>query len=555
MSIDWSNYQGNSYVTGPRDQGGSNFCWGFANTGLVESMVRIEHGVWCERSEGDVFTGLNYYSFLGGEPKTSGDFIASNGIADAGCLPWSGRELNYTYPATASADRSGRVVHTPALTSIVGLQAQQTWLDSVGPLIGTFDVYADFDVFWYGGTGVYHNTAPAGLRGQHVVLLIGYDNATACWIAKNSWGTSVAHPDGIFRIGFGEVRIDAFEKYGLQGTNPDPSTKRRHHAGGLVVSGNGGRHANLEFTAAGPKGAVRWWYKDSGAITWNHIGDFGLGHPFVTGSVASPVGLTQTTFNRNFDAVWLTDPSGPSGPLQHWVFKQDVKQWHPDVPTGFGPADAVGAPVLIQSNFGEPGSLELLVATGAGQISHWTRRNARPWLGVPPGTWQERARFGTGVRRCGQAFVQLRAGAWPWGEQGAGDLVTVLVADSGRLQHWQRQSGVWSLVDEFAGGVDGAPCLIEALDSSSEWAAGSLVLFVAVDGAIEHWVRPPGPGTPWQRLARFGGGIADVRGVAQGHAGIAAVEVIAETTTHVFQHWRVAPTPGGWTQTYLVDLP
>lgn len=556
MSIDWSNRSGTSFVTGPRNQGGTNFCWGFAVTGLIESMVRIEHGAWCARSEGDVFTGLDFYGFLGGNPPIAGDFVGANGLADPDCMPWSGFELNYTFPASASADRVGRTVRAPALTAVSGLATQKAWLETVGPLVATFDVSADFDAFYAAGSGVYRRAGNLPVRGIHIVLIIGYDDNQGCWIAKNSWGIRSAHPQAIFRIAFGEVRIDDFEKYGLQRTNPDPATKRRHHAGGLLVSGNGRQRANLEFVAAAPSGAARWWFKDSASLAWSMVGDFGSGHPFVSGQVVSDVYLTQTTFDRNFEAVWRSDPPGRNGPIQHWVFVQDTKQWNPAAPLGFGPGDADGGPVLIQSNFGEPGSLEVLVHTTSGEVSHWTRRDARPWQGTPPGMWQERGRFGSGIRRGTPALMQKRTGAWPWGERAAGELVAVCTTTAGRLQHWQWDGGPWYLVEEFGGGVDsGTPRMIEAMTGHSEWEAGPLVLFVAVDGGIEHWSLSSEDGARWQRLGRFAIAVSDVLGVAQGHVGLRGIDLVARTDSGVLQHWRVATVVGGMKYSHLADLP
>jgi hypothetical protein len=249
MSIDWSNRDGTSFVTGPRNQGQTTFCFGFAATALVESMVRIEHGAWCVRSEGDLFTGLGYYDFLGGNEGVVSPFFEKHGLADPDCLPWSGLQFNYTFPHSCSSDRVGRTVKVPALKEISGVAAQKTWLDTVGPLIATIDVFADFQVFYQSGAGVYQQTGNFPGQGQHVILIIGYDDGinNRCWIAKNSWGTTPAHPQAIFRIGYGEVNIDRYAKFGLQGTNPDPATKRRHHGGGLLVSGNGPLHRNLEF--------------------------------------------------------------------------------------------------------------------------------------------------------------------------------------------------------------------------------------------------------------------------------------------------------------------
>jgi hypothetical protein len=42
------------------------------------------------------------------------------------------------------------------------------------------------------------------LAGGHWVCLVGYDDSSQCWIAKNSWGER-----GFFRIGYGECGIES----------------------------------------------------------------------------------------------------------------------------------------------------------------------------------------------------------------------------------------------------------------------------------------------------------------------------------------------------------
>jgi hypothetical protein len=508
-------------------------------------MVRIEHGAWCARSEGDMFTGLGYYGFLGGNSGIASDFAAKYGLADPDCLPWSGGEFNYTFPYSASGDRAGRTVKVRGLREVSGVAAQKTWLDTVGPLVASFDVHSDFSAFYSSGSGVYRRTGNFPRLGIHVVLLIGYDDAAQCWIAKNSHGVRTAHPQAIFRIGFGEVMIDAYAKHGLQGTNPDPATKRRHHAGGLLVSGNGASRRNLEFFAREGAG-VRQWFRDPGA-PWVRVGDFGAGHPFVASQIASEVCATQTTFNRNFEVVWTTTHRN----LQHWVFNQSTKQWHPASPTGFGPHDGDGTPALIQSNFGEPGSLELVVRTVGGQLAHWTRRDSRPWGGVGPGIWVERTRFATNVERSGPALVQTRAGAWPWGEAGDGALQCVCTTTNRRLQHWQWAGGSWSLLEEFAAGVQGAPCVIERMNGATEWEPGFLDLFTVVDGGITHWELQPG--SSWSQVSRFGNAV-DVLGAAQGHLGLSGTDLVVRTTAGL-AHWQVAQVAGGWKHSLVGPLP
>jgi len=51
--VDWRNRYGRNWITRIRDQDPCEHCWIYAPTALIEAMVRIEHCVWCARSEGD----------------------------------------------------------------------------------------------------------------------------------------------------------------------------------------------------------------------------------------------------------------------------------------------------------------------------------------------------------------------------------------------------------------------------------------------------------------------------------------------------------------------
>ena len=135
----------------------------------------------------------------------------------------------------------------PAFDLVSGSNAKN-WLDTVGPLVSWIDVYNDFSGV---GSSVYRrSTDPANaLRGGHFLLIIGYSDALGAWLVKNSWGTGWGM-SGFGWIAYGEARIDAFSRYGLRNTNPDPWTKRRLHNGNLYESGNGALHRNLEVVGA-----------------------------------------------------------------------------------------------------------------------------------------------------------------------------------------------------------------------------------------------------------------------------------------------------------------
>jgi hypothetical protein len=61
-SVDWRNRGGLNYLATVQNQDPCGSCWIFSATALMETQVRIEHGLWSKRSEGDLMDqmGVRY---------------------------------------------------------------------------------------------------------------------------------------------------------------------------------------------------------------------------------------------------------------------------------------------------------------------------------------------------------------------------------------------------------------------------------------------------------------------------------------------------------------
>lgn len=197
-AVDWRNRSGLNYITSPQDQGACNACWAFAAAALIESMVRIEHGVWSKRSEADVHDGVgaacesvgNAEDTLAWVAGQGPDFVndttkAPPGIADWPCDPYEATLHGYEH----CEDRSGRTTHIPFYQSLGIIEDQKRWLDQYGPLIATFILYADFGSWKPEVEGsVYKWDGVSETTGNHLALVVGYDDDRQAWIMKNSWG-------------------------------------------------------------------------------------------------------------------------------------------------------------------------------------------------------------------------------------------------------------------------------------------------------------------------------------------------------------------------------
>ena len=483
LGLDWRTRWGGRWLTTVQDQNPCNNCWAFAACALVETMVRIEHGCWSKRSEGDMRdgwggpTGENWVVRDGptATPCVHGagitgalDWITANGIADPGCYPWSAADRAYA----PTADRTGRTVRIGKYQSLRN-EDVKTWLDAVGPVICTFDAYSDFAA--YSGPEVYHRTPMATKLGVHMMLVVGHDDLQQCWIVRNSWGAAWGI-NGYALIGYGECNIDTFAKIGLRNTNPDPWTKRRLHAGNLFESGNGAEHRNFEMVRGAAPRVRHLWREGSGGFTWHEAGT--LENPndqaAGTGCVGQPA-ATSTTFNRNFEAVYWE----LSGRLRHWWMDQPGGTWHDS--GVFGPTDVEGFPALIQSNFGAPGNLEVVVRRRGGQLVHWWRES------TPPFAWHAGVVIARQVRMSGPSLVQANIGV-------QGHFYVVCVTNRGTMQLWWRDndSGLaWKPGEVFGRHVGATPvCMIQGqFGAADELTPGNFELCVAVGGRVEHWWR------------------------------------------------------------------
>jgi hypothetical protein len=467
VSVDWRNRWGWPWITTVQDQNPCESCWAFCSTGVAESMVRIEHCFWSKRSEGDVHDGMGAKCGNGGWHDSALDWIQQNGICDLTCYPYKTDDSPYA----PTPDRPGRTEKIDGHVDIGDIEQQKVWLDSVGPLGCAFEVFHDFDVFGSVGVGVYRkNNAPDNFsRGLHCVMIVGYDDNLQAWLIKNSWGAAW-HNDGYAWIGYGEVSIDHWAKPGVHNVNPDPWTKRRLHSGAMIESGNGATRHNFELVTTGANGSVQHWWRQGG-----EGGDFSwhAGSSFGNDCVACPT-LTGTTYNRNFEMVFLTAQNR----LHHWFFDQASGQWADG--GVFGPSDAVGIPGFIQGNYGAPGNFEVVVRTADGKLNHWWRDNGPPW------NWHDGGRFGEQIAFSGPGLVQSH-----YGTQGNLELVAVL--DSGAMQHFWRDDdngNVWNAGPMFGSGIQSPPCMIEGqYGAGNENAVGNFELCVTAGGQVQHWWR------------------------------------------------------------------
>jgi len=288
-----------------------------------------------------------------------------------------------------------------------------------------------------------------------------------------------------------------------------------------LIQGRFGTQGNFELVTtyrAGnmPSGALAHFWRnndDPRAHSWSRPSIFGT-------EVGPPALLSPTMIESNFgspgtlEVICLGAAQIPakefyyfwrdSGPAFTWYGPEDL----PIAP----PQGVTGNPVLIQSRLGEQGNFELLTPVFGGGLAHVSRDNDDPGY-----LWSEPTVFGEELDGIeGITLIQSNFGD-------PGDLEVICNAASGgpsgnRLYHFWRDSGptfAWNgpypLPIAPPGGPLGAPVMIQSRFGDR----GNFELVTPVlDGGLAHyWRDNDDPDFPWSGPTLFGAELGLVNAV------------------------------------------
>jgi C1A family cysteine protease len=213
--FDLSNVGEKNYITAIRDQGNCGSCVAFGSLATIEGSV-----AWQKQTPNpntDLSEAQLFYCYgakesvtcaTGWWPEKALAYCVSGGVVDEACFPYRPGDQ----PCKLCSDWQKRVTKIRSKTALTtNPAAMKQWICSKGPIVGCFIVYDDF--FSY-RSGVYKHVTGAQVGG-HCISLVGYDDASACWIGKNSWGPGWGE-QGFFRMGYGECGIETWQVIGVE---------------------------------------------------------------------------------------------------------------------------------------------------------------------------------------------------------------------------------------------------------------------------------------------------------------------------------------------------
>jgi hypothetical protein len=165
---------------------------------------------------------------------------------------------------------------------------------------------------------------------------------------------------------------------------------------GSLVQGNFGTKGNFELVAPRRGGGMNFWWRnnDAAGLPWSAPSAIAAG----TGPVADIPSLLQSNFGRPGNL----EVAARIGDRLAFYWRGAV--WNG--PTTFGTPGVSGNPAMIQGTFGGRGNFELVVPVAAGGIAHYWRNNDAP--GLP---WSSGGVFGQASGRVDAvALIQSNFG-------------------------------------------------------------------------------------------------------------------------------------------------
>lgn len=219
---DWSDIDGVSYVSNPREQGDCGSCYTISTVGMLESRLRIKTGkINIDLLSEQYLVSCSFYTegCEGGYPTLLNKFISEFNIVPQHCLQYQARDGPCLLTCDeASLKQKVTVADYYYVGGFYGASDEELMMKEIrarGPIIANFEPPYDFS---YYQSGIYQRVSlreetngpsEVDMRDEqvdwekvdHSVLITGWgvEDGVKYWRILNSWGARWGE-DGFFRI-------------------------------------------------------------------------------------------------------------------------------------------------------------------------------------------------------------------------------------------------------------------------------------------------------------------------------------------------------------------
>jgi hypothetical protein len=291
-----------------------------------------------------------------------------------------------------------------------------------------------------------------------------------------------------------------------------------------LVQGRFGRQGNFELvTASGGTGLYHFWRNnDNRFMPWSTATPFGQ-------SVGAVAGVSM--IESNFGSPGNLEVVVRVGNQMYAFWRDSGPAFKWNGPGAFGAAGVSGNPVLIQSRFGRQGNFELVVPLASGGLAHYWRNNdnpAFPWSAPTPfgqnsGTVDAVTMIESNFGSPGNLEVIGRVGS----------ALCFFWRDSGPAFKWNGPFGIG------ISGVSGNPALIQS--RFGRQGNFEMVVPLASGGLAHYWRNNDNPAFPWSGPTPFGQGLGHVDAVTMIQSNYGSpgnLEVVARVGSQLYFFWR-----------------
>jgi hypothetical protein len=323
----------------------------------------------------------------------------------------------------------------------------------------------------------------------------------------------------------------------------------------VLIQSRFGTQGNFELVTAMPEGKLAHYWRnndDPPVYPWSLATLFGDG----PGTVFTTPTMIESNFGSpgNLEVITAGLVPEPVHNIYFWRDSGPTFTWNG--PSTLPMTGVFANPVLIQSRFGTQGNFELVAPVQGGGLAHFWRNNDDP--NYP---WSEPTLFGGGVGQSGLGVTMIQSN---FGDPGNLEVICNAVASvsgaPGQLYYFWRDSGptfTWngpySLPITPLPSSIGNPVLIQS--RFGKQGNFELVVPMQTGGLAHFWRNNDEPNYPWSEATLFGGELGQINWVTMIQSNFGSpgnLEVICEASPNLYYFWRDSGPTFTWNGPYLL---